>query len=282
MFVSMTSENLVSYASQYHIQGHSVRSAHRTAPSQNRSHHQPLSGSPGLPSFGGLRQISSRYYVDNSSPRTMAEYLHARAAPSSSSPMTPTHMRNLHVWNTDDNDEDDDDDEEDEGEDDEDEGGDEDEDDETPLASASLTVGAGDNSKSWSRISGVSYPPELQVFASYDEPSGDEEESSSRGAISDLHQQQLLLNQQRLLLDRQRRNRAEASSEVAGRSHRTRPSDSISIARKKSRKIEWAAKNSVGAENAEDSSMDGYSVPHAQFFIQRKKHVISIKFIPPV
>ena len=108
------------------------------------------------------------------------------------------------------------------------------------------------------RALGQPSPTGFRITTSCDDPSGDEEEPSS----------------QEILIDRQqRRHRMDESSssdddDEPRRPHRQRNSP---------RRIEWVEK-----ESKENRKPLHEVLPCVKFFIERKKHVVSMKFDPPV
>ena len=245
VFVSMTSENLKSYASQYQMREYCTR---RSRQSSSRRHSRTQSGAANNPVFGGLRQISSRLYAtDTSSSRTMTGHIHPRVVPSSTNFMAPAHLRSLHVDDTNED-----------YEDDENHG-----DGNSLLDYVHPAASIESNSSSLSRTSRETSPSHFQISTTCEEPSGDEEEPSSPA----------------ILLDRQqRRNRAEGSSD---------DEEDVQGARSchllfPFRSIERTAINGADAEHIRLSRVDRYPILHAKFFIERKKHVVSIRFEPPV
>jgi hypothetical protein len=103
--------------------------------------------------------------------------------------------------------------------------------------------------------------PEYQITTNCEDPSGDEEEPSSHETLTDLSHRQL-------------HNYEESSTseeEDPQRTYRYRRQRSFP------RRIEWIDKESITDIKPTDPLR-----PHAKFFIERKRHVVSIKFDPPV
>ena len=247
IFISMASENLTTHASFYQLQDCYAPLRPPVLP-QSRQRQQPRPGSNHLPVLAGLRQISSRLYVADNLPGTVTGYTHIPAAPSSNL-ITPARLRRLQSRNIERSNE-------------------VDEDRETPPPDSRFpTTLIRNNGNLMSGQSRESSPAELGVLLSFDEPSGDEEEPSSPA----------------ILLDReQRRNRAETSSDDEDGSQGTGRSPSRNIPRNRSRSIRWVDTNDPGIDGPPGPNWGRNSVPHTRFFLEKKRHVLSVKFETPM
>ena len=109
------------------------------------------------------------------------------------------------------------------------------------------------------RDSNLSEPIGFRITTSCDDPSGDEEEPSS----------------QEILIDRQqRRHRMDESSSSDDDDEPRR----LRRQRNSPRRIEWVERDS----KAETGKPSQDVLPCVKFFIERKKHVVSMKFDPPM
>lgn len=114
-----------------------------------------------------------------------------------------------------------------------------------------------------------STPPLFNVTASCNDPSGDEEE----------------LTPPEIMHDRQRRRTLVESDDddLDEEDYTNRPIRRIRAA---PRKIEWidqgSSSYSAGRAGGVPAIPPEILLPHAKFFIEKRKHVVSLKFDPPV
>lgn len=142
-------------------------------------------------------------------------------------------------------------------------------------------IDIGDDSTPPPRTTAVPETLGFDVTTSCNDPSSDEEEPSSEATLADLYRRDRLPPPYASSTDEDDEDTLERAMRRAGRtgvpsSHRR------SRRRAEPSRVELVKSSNPPAQDAENGPAKDVLAPHAKFFIERDRSVVSIKFDPPV